>query len=84
MDFGLPLELDGTGEGDWFLENGLLRTCPVFEAMLCCAHAVEFVTGVGVEQLQAIELMARCRWRCCGLAGEERQIRRSIQCSAAT
>ena len=34
MDFGLALELGGTGEADWALENGLLRTCPVFEAML--------------------------------------------------
>lgn len=35
MDFGLPLERPGAGEREFALENGLLRFCAWFDAMVC-------------------------------------------------
>lgn len=65
IDLGLPLEVGGTGEADWFLENGLLRTCPVFEAMLCACDrdSLRVYGGVRVEQLQAIDPTVKRRRR---------------------
>lgn len=34
VDLGLTLELPGPGEGDAVLEKGLLRFCPVLDAIL--------------------------------------------------
>jgi hypothetical protein len=33
MDFGRPLVLDGAGDGEEVLANGLLRFCAEFEAI---------------------------------------------------
>lgn len=35
IDLGLPLEVPGAGDGELVLENGLLRFCVEFEAMMC-------------------------------------------------